>query len=143
MLDRVAGNPIDEHPGRRGDKQRDDPIYELAREAMLLWKVNNVIPMHRVKILPDIELEKESQGLAFMKSCSKVLHVEDVDVDTSLLGESTLGFGDEVVHKRPEPNGQYLGDDLSEAMDETKRKSEMSLVPCFLGKRTMLAELSQ
>jgi hypothetical protein len=45
-----TGHPIEKNPGRRGDKQRGDPISEPTRGTLLLEKVKDIVSSHHSKM---------------------------------------------------------------------------------------------
>jgi hypothetical protein len=87
MLDGEAGHTIKKDPGRRGDKQGGNSIPESIREATLLKEVNDVIPTYRVESLSNAKLEQKGRIFVLVKSLCKVLNMEEIIVDASLLNK--------------------------------------------------------
>jgi hypothetical protein len=53
MLDREAGHPIEKDLRGLGSVQRAYPILEPRRKSFF-EKFKNIVPTHRVKILPNV-----------------------------------------------------------------------------------------
>ena len=59
-----------------------------------------VVPSNSSKSLANVQHEKQSYLFISVEATGKVSDVHDVNVDTSLLYECTLGIGSDVVHER-------------------------------------------
>jgi hypothetical protein len=71
-------HPIGKNPGRRGDKQHIDPILGPTRETLLLEKVQDIVPCHRVEGLKVVKLKKQGRRLVLVNTFSEVIYIEKV-----------------------------------------------------------------
>jgi hypothetical protein len=84
------------------------------REPSTVEKVEDEIPINKVKSLTNIYLEQEARVLPFMKSFGKVIDIEEVAVYASLLYKGALCIQNMVIHERPKTEGKHLGDDCGD-----------------------------
>jgi hypothetical protein len=80
MGNRIPRHPIQEHPGRGGDKQGRHPISESRQEAATLHKLKQEITSNEVKSLFDIKLEENGWRVCAMHPPSKIANGEEVVV---------------------------------------------------------------
>ena len=121
MTDRRSWEPVDEHLGARHGDEYGDPIAPSGPKPQVLQNLEEEGPGDRVESTRDVQLEKNMRQTKSVELPGSLLDKHEVVVDAAASNEGALIGGDKLAETRREPEGEDLGKQLGEQVDEADR----------------------